>query len=84
MQPQMTSQPPVGLATLRKARGLSRERLGAAAGGVSAATIRRTERGETRPHPRTLAALAAALGCHPQELLDDDESRTKGARVKAG
>jgi transcriptional regulator with XRE-family HTH domain len=70
MTPRMTSLAPVGLAARRRARGLSRERLGAAAGGVSAATIRRTERGETRPHPRTLAALAEALGCRPDDLTD--------------
>lgn len=69
MSAHMKAHPPVGLAELRRARGLSQERLGAAAGGVSAATIRRTERSETKPHPRTLAALAQALGCHPEDIL---------------
>jgi transcriptional regulator with XRE-family HTH domain len=46
----------------RLAAGLSRERLGAAAGGVATATIVRLEAGVTvRPHPRTLVALLAAL-----------------------
>ena len=45
----------------RRAAGLSRERLGAAAGGVVSATIVRIERGAVKPHPRTLAALLAAL-----------------------
>ena len=45
----------------RLAAGLSRERLGAAAGGVASATIVRVERGLVNPHPRTLAALLAAL-----------------------
>ena len=45
----------------RLALGLSREGLGAAAGGVSSSTIRRIERGEVRPHPSTLAALLGAL-----------------------
>jgi transcriptional regulator with XRE-family HTH domain len=45
----------------RLAAGFSRERLGAAAGGVASATIVRIERGQVTPHPRTMAALLAAL-----------------------
>jgi len=45
----------------RQSLGLSREALGAAAGGVSSSTIRRIERGVVQPHPSTLAALAYAL-----------------------
>jgi transcriptional regulator with XRE-family HTH domain len=45
----------------RELLGLSREALGAAAGGVSCSTIRRVEREEVRSHPSTLAALTRAL-----------------------
>jgi transcriptional regulator with XRE-family HTH domain len=45
----------------RLALGLSRERLAAAAGDFSAATIKRVERGEVKPQPSTLAAILAAL-----------------------
>jgi len=52
----------------RRALHLSRERLGALAGGVSSSTIKRIERGEVDAHPSTLAALAGALECDPSEL----------------
>lgn len=55
----------------RHALGLSREALGAAAGGVSANTIRRIERGVVRPHRSTVAALIAALD-RAVPLNDDD------------
>jgi predicted transcriptional regulator len=45
----------------RQGLGLSREALGAAAGGVSSSTIRRIERGVVQPHPSTIAALIQAL-----------------------
>jgi transcriptional regulator with XRE-family HTH domain len=46
----------------RRGLGLSREALGAAAGGLSSATIKRVERGLVRrPHPVTIAAIVAAL-----------------------
>ncbi len=57
----------------RLALGLSRERLGAAAGGLGSATVRRVERGLVRPHPATLSALARALGCEVSDLLSDRE-----------
>jgi transcriptional regulator with XRE-family HTH domain len=53
----------------RRAAGLSRERLGAAAGAISSATIKRIERGLVRPHPSTRVALAAALRCDERELF---------------
>jgi transcriptional regulator with XRE-family HTH domain len=45
----------------RKSLGMSREALGAAAGGIASATVKRVERSEGRPHPSTVAALVAAL-----------------------
>lgn len=55
----------------RQALGLSREALGAIAGGVSSATVRRAERGEVRPHPRTLRALLAALDAAEETRSSD-------------
>jgi transcriptional regulator with XRE-family HTH domain len=52
----------------RRAAGLSRERLGAAAGGISSATVRRIERGLVTPHPATVSALARALDCEPRDI----------------
>jgi transcriptional regulator with XRE-family HTH domain len=68
MTQQIHSQRPVGLEARRLALGLSRERLAAKADGMSSATIRRAERGDTVPHPRTVAALAKALGCRPEDI----------------
>lgn len=42
-------------------RGLSREALGALAGGISSATVARIERGIVDPHRSTKSALATAL-----------------------
>lgn len=55
------------LKRLRKARGLSRERLGAHCG-LSGQTIRRYELGLTTPHPLFLEAIAGALGCEVADL----------------
>lgn len=63
-----------GLEGLRRVRGLSREALGARAGGISAATIWRIERGICRPHRSTIAALACALGCEVHDLDSKDRS----------
>jgi transcriptional regulator with XRE-family HTH domain len=63
-----------GLPLLEQRRlqlGYSRERLGAAAGGVTAGTIYRIERGQVTPHPSTLAALARALNCEIADLEED-------------
>lgn len=59
MPTQMKAQSAVGSAiqAARQSLGLSREALGAAAGGVSSSTIRRVEHGVVTPHPSTLAAL---------------------------
>jgi transcriptional regulator with XRE-family HTH domain len=57
----------------RLALGYSRERLGAAAGGISSATVKRVERGRVRPHPATRVALARALGCRVADLFPDHE-----------
>jgi Helix-turn-helix len=63
MTAQMLGRPHDGpaLERWRRALGLSREALGAAAGGIASATVRRVERSEVKPHPSTLAALVAAL-----------------------
>jgi transcriptional regulator with XRE-family HTH domain len=63
MAMQTTHQATVGTAlrARREALKLSREALGAAAGGVSSSTIRRVELGTVRPHPSTISALAQAL-----------------------
>lgn len=61
-----------GLKARRTALGLSRERLGAAAGGISSATIRRIEFGIVKPQPQTLVALARALYCSPSDLNDHE------------
>jgi len=51
------------LRALRGRAGLTQEELAARAGeGLSARTLRRVERGQTRPYRHTLEALAAALG----------------------
>jgi ribosome-binding protein aMBF1 (putative translation factor) len=51
----------------RMALGISRERLGAAAGGVARGTVERVERSQVKPHPRTVAALTQALDRAEQE-----------------
>lgn len=56
----------------RVSLGLSREALGAAAGGIASATIRRVEREEVRPHPSTVAALVAALNTRSAALATAD------------
>jgi DNA-binding XRE family transcriptional regulator len=55
----------------RLALGYSRERLGAAAGGLSAATVFRVERGMVVPRPATRVALARALGCRVSDLFSE-------------
>jgi transcriptional regulator with XRE-family HTH domain len=67
----------------RTALGLSREALGGLAGGISSSTIRRIERDEVSPHPSTLAALAAALGCEADELATPpSDQRTRADRIR--
>jgi len=63
MTVQMISRTPDGAALKqwRLSVGLSREALGAAAGGISSATVRRIEHAEVRPHPSTVVALLNAL-----------------------
>lgn len=48
--------------------GLSPESLSVAAG-LNRSAVRQVEAGTTAPTLGTLYALAAALGCHPAELL---------------
>jgi transcriptional regulator with XRE-family HTH domain len=58
--------------------GLSRERLGAAAGGISQNTVYRIEHGLVNPHPATRAALARALGCKAAEIFPTGERGPDG------
>ncbi|HEY7059833.1 MAG TPA: helix-turn-helix transcriptional regulator [Chloroflexota bacterium] len=60
------------LRNLRAARYLSQSELAAKAG-VSKPTIARLERGDYFPHPRTIRALAEALGVEPKELATPEE-----------
>jgi transcriptional regulator with XRE-family HTH domain len=59
----------------RLALGYSRERLGAAADGISSATVRRIECGLVRPHPSTRAAIARALGCEIRDIFPTTNER---------
>lgn len=65
----------------RRQLGLSREALGAAAGGVSSATVYRVELGRVRPHPSTLQALLKAL--ETSEARVTTPSPTKTAKTVA-
>jgi predicted transcriptional regulator len=62
----------------RLALGLSREALGAAAGGIASATVQRIERGHVRPHPSTLSAIIAALSVRETLLTPQDENGSPG------
>jgi transcriptional regulator with XRE-family HTH domain len=81
----MVAQTPDGsLEQRRRARGLSREALGALAGGVSSSTIFRIERGQVTPNRATLALLAGALGCEGSDLTHSDAPGRTGASRKEG
>lgn len=69
----------------RRRRGLGVAEL-AGFVGVTPATIRRWERGETRPDPARLARLAAVLGKRPEDVLADcgPSHRLARFRVAAG
>jgi DNA-binding XRE family transcriptional regulator len=74
---QMTVHDEDGIGLLQRRRlalGLSRERLGAAAGGISSATVRRVERGLVSPHPATVAALARALNCEVADVFPTSDA----------
>jgi DNA-binding transcriptional regulator YiaG len=58
---------PEALQAIRKSAGLSREQLAVAAG-ISMRTVERTERGDSRPRPVVVAALALALGVEAEAL----------------
>jgi transcriptional regulator with XRE-family HTH domain len=45
---------------------------------TTAATIAAVETGDTTPHPRLIAALAAALGATAAQLCTDDPHRGNG------
>lgn len=63
MTSQMLVRPAVNGSALEQRRlalGLSREALGARAGGIASATVRRLEKCEVRPHPSTVVAILAA------------------------
>lgn len=62
------------LKELRYARVLTQQELATAAH-ISVRTVTALERGETTAHPRTIRALAKALGVRPQELVDGPHGR---------
>jgi DNA-binding XRE family transcriptional regulator len=64
----------------RLALGYSRERLGAAAGGISSATVRRIERALVSPHPTTRRALARALSCEVEDIFPETNEAPGGNR----
>lgn len=68
------------LVALRVARGLSQERVAQLAG-VSARTIYGIERRGHAPQRSTAAAIAAVLGCAPNDLLNEAEPETATAQV---
>jgi transcriptional regulator with XRE-family HTH domain len=70
----MLSEQSVGqaLRLLRQLRGLTRQELGARAGGVAISTVARIERGEVEPHPSTLAALTRVLNAPASTGRGDD------------
>ena len=84
----MTHHGPVDspLRARREALGLSRERLGAAAGGISSATIVRAEAGSVRTNYSTFVALARALGCRVEDIMSTTSTgtATNGPRTKFG
>jgi DNA-binding XRE family transcriptional regulator len=59
---------------------LSRERLAALAG-LSPRTLFAIEREDVCPQRATVRVLAAALGCHPEDLLNDSDPVTTPGRV---
>jgi transcriptional regulator with XRE-family HTH domain len=56
------------LKALRERSVLSREELAEGAG-LNYETVRRIEAGDQEPRPKTIRALARALGVEPHELL---------------
>ncbi len=86
MTKQMKDQRPVGaeIKARRLALKLSREALGAAAGGVSSSTVRRVEFATVHPHPSTIAALKQALDAADRAHNDTRERLADGARREEG
>lgn len=60
----------------RSKRGLSQEETARRAG-IRQATLSKLENGITTPHRVTLAALAAVLGCRPEDLRKRPKARRK-------
>jgi len=58
---------PSKIKTLRKKLALSQRELAAKAG-ITAATLNRIETGKESPMPKTIRALAAALGVSPADI----------------
>ncbi|MEV0012716.1 helix-turn-helix transcriptional regulator [Streptomyces sp. NPDC047973] len=72
------------LRTKREARSWSCEQLAVMAG-ITAGTIRNAEAGTSRPSPRVVRALAAALGCPVDELAPLQGAVTlRGLRARQG
>jgi transcriptional regulator with XRE-family HTH domain len=71
------------LRQLRLAAGWTADDLASRAG-ISSRTVYALEGGHNVPHRSTLRALAMALGCHPQDLLNDHERPAKALVEKEG
>ncbi|WP_331719453.1 helix-turn-helix transcriptional regulator [Streptomyces sp. NBC_01174] len=72
------------LRTKREACGWSSEQLAVMAG-ITAGTVRNAEAGTSRPSPRVVNALAAALGCPVDELAPLEGPTTlRGLRARRG
>ena len=62
---------PLRLRELRRRQALSQRELAEKAG-LSERTIKAIEGGAENPHPKTIRALAEALGVQPWELMVDE------------
>ena len=70
---------PGRLSRLRKEKSWKREDLAREAG-VSVFTISKIENGERKPRTATLAAICAALGCTPADLLPAEAIAVPGSQ----
>lgn len=60
---------PTRIRELRRARGLTQLELATMLGFTVKSTVSQWERGKAYPHSTMLPALAAALGCTPNDLF---------------
>lgn len=71
---------------IAQAQGLTQEMIAQRSEGkVTISTVRRLwqNKGVTKPHPQTMAALAAVLGVSPEELtVEADQPAPEGASLQ--